>query len=138
MSEPTAEQVLNRNKILEKARERLIDKEAKYLESLSDMDVKLVVDKTRQAVIEQGRAVSLHQKTLEEHKILVEQANKRCYTALEEIDLLREELKKINDKLEENNNLVRKITDLIEIEIYNTFWYKFKAFFAKLKRNKQC
>ena len=138
MSEPTAEQILYRNNILEKAKERLIEKEAKYLESLSDMDVKLVVDKTRQAVIEQGRTVSLHQKTLEEHKVLVEQANKRCYTALEEMDLLREELKKINDKLEENNNLVRKITDLIEIEIYNTFWYKFKAFFAKLKRNKQC
>lgn len=136
MNEPTETQILNRNKLLEKAKERLVEKEVEYLEGLADLDVKLVVDKMRSAVIEQGKLVDLHQRTLEEHQILVRQATTKAKQAIDEADLLREELITVKNKLDENNQLVGKITELIETEIYNSFWYKFKTFFCKFKRSK--
>ena len=101
---PNAMQGLSRDHILEKAKERLIEKEAKYLESLADMDVKLVVEKIRSAVIEQGKLVDLHQVSLEEHQILVRQANRACSTALEEADALRQELVATKTQLVENTS----------------------------------
>ncbi len=132
---PTANQQLTREKILEKAKERLIAREEKYLESLADMDTKLVVDKMRSAVIEQGKLVDLHQRTLEEHKTLVEQANRRATTALEEADALRDDLVGVKDRLSTNTELVKQMINVLQEEQKKKFWYKVKAFFGKFRRS---
>ncbi len=134
MNKPTPAQELARDKILEKAKENLVAKDEKYLESLADMDVKLVAEKTRSAVIEQGKLIATHQRALEENQILLKQAKTRAEQLSSDIQGLQKELKETKDKLDSNNKIVKGIVDIIEEELCSGFWYKIKTFFGKFKR----
>lgn len=134
---PTPTQQLTREQILEKAKERLIAKDEKYIESLADMNVKLMVEKIRKAYIEQGRLLKTHQSTLEEHQEIVRQAQSSAKSAIYEVELLKRKLDADNDIIKRMADIVEKQQNMIEAQKRSTFSYKIKLLFKRIFSNKK-
>lgn len=142
MNLPAANKNVQRQEILESAKERLIEKEVDYVKKVADLDVKLVLKKCESAIIEQGRSVGLHQITLEEHQILVRQANNKASQAIGEIDALQAEVERLKtqtiDTLKELTNILdtqeEEITSFkaFRLDVESGYFYRLKKFFKNL------
>ena len=142
MTIPAVNKNAQREMILESAKERLIEKEVEYVKKVADLDIKLVLKKCESAVIEQGKLVSLHQVTLEEHQILVRQANNIASQAIGEIDALQAEVERLKtqtiDTLNELTNVLNTQAEEItafqafRLDIESGYFYRLKKFFKNL------
>lgn len=142
MTLPAVNKDAQREMILESAKERLIEKEVEYVKKVADLDVKLIVKKCESALIEQGRLVGLHQRTLEEHQILVREAGRAASKAIGEVDALQEEIegfkKHIVDTLTELTNVLNTQAEEItafkafRLDVESGYFYRLKKFFKNL------